>query len=413
MMKPIIQSFGLTFILFLLSGCTIAHTPAQLITPPALPKQDQQLWNAIQSDIPESAQLISPRGGLRDQTIFQEDLDLDGSDEAVIFYTEQSFSPYIHFAIYDYTEDDWNSMVHKQLEGYELDYFNFMPTDANKLSLVVGLAQGEGQTKQLHMYNMNQEGKKEIFSTHYSNILLDDLTQDGVTDMTIITLDRLNSAQAALYQWNDSKSVEKLSELSLDPYVNGYINAIAGKVSKNKRGIWLDAQVGAHSGTSYLLTYEEGHLLNVFEDLNHIQTTSPYPMESKDINGDGIIEMGYKIAPHGQEYAMVDTPWIDVYGQWDGDNGLIEVQRSYFQGEFIIVFPSLWPEDVTILEEDKSVTIHNQDQHTLMEIIWTPKERWEEKEQYEIVAKTTDYIYEMNRDYIQHKDHFKLWMETL
>ncbi|KAI7260363.1 hypothetical protein KC345_g10101, partial [Hortaea werneckii] len=68
-----------------------------------------------------------------------------------------------------------------------------------------------------------------------------------------------------------------------------------------------------------------------------------YPLASSDVNGDGIMEIGFLVPPAGTEsFAPLATPFITKYYQWDGQSGLKFVQEQFDRWGFNFHIPQAW-----------------------------------------------------------------------
>lgn len=68
-----------------------------------------------------------------------------------------------------------------------------------------------------------------------------------------------------------------------------------------------------------------------------------YPLASNDVNGDGIVEIGFLVPPAGTEsFAPLATPFISKYYQWDGASGLIFTEEQFDRWGFNFHLPASW-----------------------------------------------------------------------
>jgi hypothetical protein len=167
---------------------------------------------------------------------------------------------------------------------------------------------------------------------------------------------------------------------------------LIGAAAKGLQGIFVDMGVGAHSAVTKLLIRENGEFKNIFND---VQTFKAYSLPSKDINNDGIVEIGMLIAPpETEESAMAGIPWVNNWYQWDGESGLMlepvrEDYSNYFEGyQFII--PENWRSKYTINKEaDENSAVESvhftylaaeKKKAELLALYHLPKEEWQKQE---------------------------------
>lgn len=143
-----------------------------------------------------------------------------------------------------------------------------------------------------------------------------------------------------------------------DQTIDGYVfQALFTKAAPSKNALIIDAAVGAHSSYTSLLTWENGKFIDILatEDYQRDELADSrdivlrplaseatgllgennmaikdYPLYSSDINGDGIVEIGFLVPPAGTEsFSPLATPFITKYYQWDGQSGLKFVEEHF------------------------------------------------------------------------------------
>ena len=120
-----------------------------------------------------------------------------------------------------------------------------------------------------------------------------------------------------------------------------------------------------------------------------------YPLYSRDINADGVIEAGGMYIPKGYEdAAMAEIPFIQVYYDYKLDGTKTTVEERYAEEgqHFYITIPSDLYGKVTVKRLDQSVQlVTDAGGETVFEVKWAKKD---EAGQYgKILGKTNDTIY--------------------
>jgi hypothetical protein len=194
---------------------------------------------------------------------------------------------------------------------------------------------------------------------------------------------------------------------------------MSGQVSANKRGVILDAGVGAHSSLSQILIWDNGQLRAVFSDKDN-PTFRAYSALSTDVNRDQIIEIPLMITPPGWEKAaMVEIPWIIQYFNWDGEAGLSYVLERYMDNTrgFYIDIPKSWSGKYTLEKTDTSVRFMTTAEKALLaEIRFVPVEQWKGDQVDTLVelTRTATTVFTINKGAVDSdKSFFHLVTETI
>ena len=90
-MKKIILSVltavGITF-----NGCSLGTSIDNLITPPKLSVEQEQIYNTLKDAAGQNISLKYPKSGNYLSAFIIEDIDSDGGSEAIVFYEKTGFS---------------------------------------------------------------------------------------------------------------------------------------------------------------------------------------------------------------------------------------------------------------------------------------------------------------------------------
>ena len=392
-----------------LSGCGFEKSPIMLVQKPAQLNERQELLSEMKKDFNEGERL-SPEVGSEKESIYLKDLDGDGVDEAVAVMKLRNRSPALSLVVYKETENGWSLHYEKQINGDKLNDLFF--EDLNQdglLNPIVGISKENEELNYLFVYSFKPDQIQQVFVQSYSIVELGDLNQDGKQELYLLNSIRNESASLTCY---NLKNVNEplSSSVKLDPFVY-YEKMQTGMVSQNQKGLIIDGTVGAHSGVSYLMTEQEGKLTKSV-DAYAPKAFKPYPLYSRDINQDGVIEIGNFYAPKGwEDEAMVAIPWIEVYYQWNGDGDFQTIQERYtdYGNGFIIKFKPEWEGKVTIEKPDNGLIIRANDTNKiLLEIRWSKPSEWKPAKDFSQLKKTDRYRYEIRRTTSQYKDTFLL-----
>ncbi|MDP5272708.1 hypothetical protein [Chengkuizengella axinellae] len=339
--------YVILFVSFLISGCEVFKTNESLITPP---KPASLINEAIKSYIPSDALIVEAVIGKYTNSYTLIDLDGDGLLEAIVFYTRDQ-ETYVHGLVLKEMYGEWNPFQTFEGDGdalFELDFIDV--TNDGRLEIIAGFSFTKDNAyfnKGLSVYQYNEDKIRSIFNTSYTNKVIDDLNGDGLVDLTTFLLDENHTShEGSVYNYVNHE-MKFIDTISLNPKIFA-ANPFSGYVTKGQKGIVIDNAYGAHSLYTNILLFDGLKLKSVFND-EELPNYKATMLDSRDINHDGIIEIGIPRIPAGYEDAHAYTPYIDSFYQWDGEMGLEFVQERYDNYEYGYRFDFPWShQNVTI-----------------------------------------------------------------
>lgn len=357
---------------------------------------------AAEAFLPQDAQLVSPKQSELEESVVQIDLDHDGIDEIAAFYKDEEG---IGVLLLGYQGSEWRLLKKITGNGDTLDYVGFVDLDMNdQVEVLIGGAK-EGQNNILTIYSKAPNGNyNKLYNMDYKSFSVGDLDGDGIIEIAAITQvskEVFSAVKLEVYHLdNNSYHLDYETELRNGEYPD---QVLIGRITEDKQGIIVDMSLGAHTGVTEILVKEDGNYRYVLpqgDEYNSSITLKPYPLYSRDINNDGIIEIGIHAAPLGAEkYSMADTPWIHNWYQWDGKDGLTQVMEEYsdYQAGYQFVIPEEWHDIYTIdkVHDGDETTVHftylgNNEKAELMVLRYIPRDIWEKNK--EIINSDTEYI---------------------
>ncbi|MBP1903904.1 hypothetical protein J2Z32_000521 [Paenibacillus turicensis] len=398
--KKGINLMWLSFVLILLSGCSIITDPKLLMREPSLSSDKSTLLSVINNEIRsemKGATIVRPRNSNDVSSIRVADLNQDGVKEAIVFYETPEEVVRLHGLILSNVNDQWKVQTKFDIEGQILESFELRDMTGNgHINIIVGYS-GENNEAQkgLTVYSYTGSKVETLVSLPYNYYMIDDLNHDGKADLTIVTLRKQQYAIITTYQYNNNL-FQELDHIQLDDHIQEYYNIVHGNVTPKTRGIILDAALGAKDAYSHIIIMRDGKLVDL---VNQDYTYKAVPILSGDVNDDGILEIGRPERPKGWEYISYDEiPWLYSYYQWDDEKGLKFVMQQYMDsaGRFYFNFPTEWYGNVTIdtKNSDKNryirfIRIDNSE--TLAEIRFFSRSEWEQnKDEWELLDSDKD-----------------------
>lgn len=366
------------FIGALLTGCGSTVNTVSLTNAPVLSsgKQDQ-INNALKELLPSGAEYITPKKAEQKQSIFIDDINQDGKQEAFILYRDIKGNQQVHLLVLEENNGSWNKLSDVATKFNIVDYFRLQDLAGNKnKEVIIGGSQSDSeQKKQLFIYEFDGKSLVKKVERAYEWIDIADYNEDKKPDIVILGGEKNKLQTVEMFSYEKGQLLsQSLVQLNPDGI---HENIISGKLADGKEALFIDSGLGAHSMLTEIVAYDNGKLIKVGNENDGVLFKA-YPLYSRDINNDGIIEVGGMYIPKGYEdAALAEIPFIYTYNDYriDGTKQIVEERYTDNEHHFYITTPSKLHGKVTIKKFDNGVRlVSNADQKTLFEVKWINKE---------------------------------------
>lgn len=329
------------------TGCSLFQSSTSLLKPPELPVKQQELKQAIGQYVPAQAEWVSPIEDKQANKMIKADLDGDQTNELIVFYKLPDQTSQMEAIVLKEEKGKWKETLTLKDLGRELHKVEFADLNRDGFKeILVGFSFSEDASdKALIVYDVSATKPKKMMESPYSAFFAGDFTKDNKGEILLASLVPNQEHTVSLYQFN-SKKAELLDELKLDPYVYPYYHAAAGSISPSIKGAILDAGVGAHSSTSFMIGVEENKLVNeIPKNLKKEDLFRAYAVNSEDSNEDGILEFTLQKEASSENLAYSDMPFINEYYQLNDQKQAELIHKFYDNPSFLYRFelPLDWP----------------------------------------------------------------------
>lgn len=310
MFKKLLAAAISVLLLFLLSGCDtfLFSSVDNLMRPPKISGEvNSQLMEAFESEIGLKYSLKYPLSGGYQSPCVMYDMDNDGTDEAIIFYSPENESTTVRMAFFDYSADKWNIVSDFKGLGNSINQIDFEDIK-NDGSVQVVISWGFFDTKTASILSIYNVGFSEdniinsvqlIFNEPYSAMKIFDVDGSGSKEIFLISSVTLNESVkkvGTLYAMRSDNTIASVSSVTMDSTVSGYSSIKLEPAAENKPyRIFVDALKGDISMSTEIICWDSktnglaSPLLNP-DTQSVTATTRSIRIESRDINGDGLIE---------------------------------------------------------------------------------------------------------------------------
>ena len=343
--------------LCLLSGCSFGASIDTLMAPPKLSVEQEQIYNALTSTTGSAISLKYPKSGKYLSAFIIEDIDGDGSNEAVVFYERNVHSvdenP-LRINILDKENGKWTSTYDQPAEGSEIEQVIISRLgDNDRINLIIGSSSINRTEKIVSVYEYSDSVlKAPDFSDVYSFIDVIDLDNDGQNEFLLLSgPDQGNPASATAYKL-DANGKYHPSHCDLNGSFTEFDNRTYGKMSDGKTALYIDAASGTGFIQTDIIYMDSSGLKKVFATPEEsLATRRPSGWNTFDIDNDGIPDVPVQDDSSSSEELseseqMMLTNWMIL-----GKNGTLERKyTSYYSVSdgFIFIFPEKWRNKVTV-----------------------------------------------------------------
>lgn len=363
-----------------LSGCGSMDDSVSFINTPKLSNQKQEnLKETLNQILPKGFEFATAKFSEPKQSIFTEDLNQDGSQEGIVLYHDINENKPVHIMVLQEKSGVWKKVSDMSTNLTYVDYFkiNDLNKDGDKeLIIGAGITDMDAE-KQIQIYEFKNNQLFTKVDDSYEWIDINDYNGDKKPEILLLSGEVGTSQKATLYQYDNGK-LKKLSSINISPDAH-HENIVNGKLADGKNAVFIDSGVGAHSMLTEIISYENGKLVLVGNEFDGV-LLKEYPLYSKDINHDGVIEVGGMYIPKGYEdAAMAEIPFIYTYNDYkiDGTKQTIAQRYNNDMYHFYINIPKEWHNKVTIKKLDKGINLlSTENQEIVFNVNWIDKEKY-------------------------------------
>lgn len=343
----IILSFAL-----MLTGCYNRATE-ELFSLPQASEEYLKLQEKINTILAADAEYAAPVSGSNRQSVQLQDLNNDGMDEAIAFFSVAGDKP-MKIYIFKSNEGTYEEATVINGEGTAIDSISY--TDMNGdgfMEIVVGW-QMSATLKLIQVYSIVDFQSASILSSDYSEYTISDLDLDGNSDVVVLRL--LDTSQTGeLEMFSLTSDGEVVSEkANLSRGITAVSRVRSSTLFDGSPAIYIESLYAGSSLITDIFVYRYGSLLNI--TANRItgiseDTVRLYNVYCSDINDDDVLEVPYPRILQSQ----TDTIYYAI--DWYSYNSMRKkvltetTYHNYYDGWYLIL-PDDWKENITVRRQD-------------------------------------------------------------
>ena len=361
-----------------LPACNFTMSVDTMLSPPRLTLEQEQIYQALQAAAGSGLSLKYPKSGERLSAFTVEDLDGDGTDEAIVFYeaprSSEEENP-LRLCLLDQQNGAWTAVREYPAAGAEVERVDVERLGTNpRKNLIVSYSVVDGANHAADLYHYEEGTLVRSLSVTFSKMELRDLDCDGSTELLTASAAKAPApAQTMVYSLDENGQYIQ-SPLELPDSITDVSRLLFGTVpvkGSSIPAIYLDGTTGATTVQTAVLIYRSRRLVLVYAD-----TPDRFPNTERlagfvtaDIDGDGEPEIpvntvfyGYSSAAEGSALNM--TNWYVCR------NGLLMRKRSSYyslSGSYVFLIPEKWENRVTAVQENEEIVFYEFDKNETQE----------------------------------------------
>ena len=371
----------------LLSGCVrFEQDVERLMRSPRLSAEQEEIYSALHEVAGNDITLKYPQSGDYRSAFILYDIDDDGEDEAIAFYTVSAMGTNVRVNILDQVNGQWYSMFDSVGLGPEVESICFPHmTSSERCNIIIGYDMLTRSEKTMGVYSFVEGKLVEEFSRDYTIYTARDMDKDGRDELLLLSNMFGSATSTAMLVDTLPDGIKVVSQATLSSDVVDYgdlilerINAPAipgdqqqptsdndkaeigdsdvEQVDMNEFVAVVDGYLKSGSMVTEILKISGGTVTNLLindEQDNTMMTLRESGVSSADIDGDGFTEIPAGMAIPG---ALISTEQSQVtmlrWYKIERDELVSYTCQVINQSlDFTFFYPFRWENEVTIRQQ--------------------------------------------------------------
>ena len=326
-----------------LSACDFLISDGDaLLSPPRLEGELYYIQEALIDYAGEDITLKYPTAGEYRSAFILRDINGDGTNEAIAFYSRTEDSTVTMHINLMTKEDGWKSKGDIGIVGSGVEKVIFRDLAGDGVEEIsVGWSIYGSVDRQVGIYSFDGNQLTQRTLESYTDFLTVDIDADNEEELFVINLN-LNdkTATAKAFSVNES-GIEEKGIATLDGSVTSYYAPVVSKLADGRTAVYIDAVKG--SGTLTELVWFESEGLKSLYDGKAEATTATYRpsiVSSRDFNNDGIIDIPLQsLLLSTKDKEDFDKVYVTDWSFFDGEklNKSVSALMNYADGYYITI----------------------------------------------------------------------------
>lgn len=247
------------------------------------------------SEIGDGYKLKAAKSGNYRTSYIVKDINGDGVDEAMVFYSlTKNKESTLQFSLLKAEGDNWQVKKSRALGGTNIERVDFgdLNGDKNDEMVIAWNIYNSPETR-LSVFNLKNFNIEGIFEEKYTDFCIYDMDVNGKDDLLIFTIDTiLKVSRCSMYKASGNK-LNKTDEILTDKNASGYKNIRRSAVD-GKPALFVDCVLAEGGLFTELITYQSGKLAApLFQQSGQSSmiTKRTENIICGDADGDGVVEI--------------------------------------------------------------------------------------------------------------------------
>lgn len=385
-MKAIKKSAFLCMVVILcmlLSGCSLLSTGEELLRAPKSGGEVSEIKEALKELITGDYTLKYPTDGDYRSAIVRYDIDGDGEEEAIAFYSTTAENiTNMHIAVLSKTSGRWKASKDAQTLASGVEKVTFCDLNADgKNEIIVGWSVLGTVDKQVSVYSFDGTLLLQRAEEKYTEFLCCDLDTDQKNELLVIHLNTSEQMGTARLLEITDAGVNERASVPTNGTISGYQSVSVSKLLDGKTAVYLDGKKGSGLITEILFLSGE-NLLNPMFDIQNGTTLTERPFTDgvRDINGDGSPDIPmHGVAPGFENMSEGEREYITKWCAYNG-KGLVVTLTSITDTAdgYYVEIPKPLQDKVTLLTtrdgKIKTVSLYDTENKKKGDVLFKVKE---------------------------------------
>lgn len=301
-------------------GCAVDSSIENMLAPPIISEEQQEIYKALEKSAGKDFTLVYPRSGAYRSAFVFRDLDGDGGDEAVVFYSRSGNDVNVRVNVIDSVEGKWRSVYDHAGAGTTVEQVFFTDLGGTgRVRMAIGYGYMTPTEKTLEIYSLSEGVLNTEYEGAYYKTLTLDLDNDGGEDIAALNGNNENHTASLSLITDKGKGAECIASAAMSPTVLDYPSVIGGYIGSGTPAVFADGLLGSGNLSTEIIYCINGELRNpALIDGSELsaRTVRPQGLYCKDIDGDGIVEIPEREAFPGYRDRQ-DTQYITDWNVYE------------------------------------------------------------------------------------------------